>query len=92
MQGPSGSSKSIAQWYFGLTAFVAVAGITVNGIVAWRDAEEVGRFSPGLARLLNTFAFFTIESNLLVAVTSFLLFLRSGAGRARSSAGAGWLG
>ena len=88
MQGPSRSSKSIAQWYFGLTALVAVAGITVNGIVAWRDAEEIGRFSPGLRRLLNTFAFFTIESNLLVAVTSFLLFL-SLARPGRSSAGAG---
>ena len=75
MRGPPNSSRSIAQWYFGLTAFVAVAGITVNGIVAWRDAEEIGRFSPGVFRLLNTFAFFTIESNLLVAVTSFLLFL-----------------
>jgi hypothetical protein len=75
VNGSSVPSKTIAQWYFGLTAFVAVAGITVNGIVAWRDAEEIGRFSPGLLRLLNTFAFFTIESNLLVAVTSFLLFL-----------------
>jgi hypothetical protein len=72
VQGPS---KSIAQWYFGLTALVAVAGVTVNGIVAWRDADEIGRFSPGFARLLNTFAFFTIESNLLVGITAFLLFL-----------------
>ena len=75
MHGLSRSSKSTAQWYFGLTALVAVAGIAVNGIVAWQDAEEIGRFSPGLFRLLNTFAFFTIESNLLIAVTSFLLFL-----------------
>ncbi len=70
------SSRSIAQWYFGLTALVALAGITINGIVAWRDAEEIGRFSPGFFRLLNTFAFFTIESNLLVGVTAFLLFLK----------------
>ncbi len=70
------SSRSIAPLYFGLTALVAVAGITINGIVAWRDTEEVGRFSPGFLRLLNTFAFFTIESNLLVGATAFLLFLK----------------
>jgi hypothetical protein len=72
---PWSASKSTAQWYFGVTALVAAAGVTVNGIVAWRDAEEIGRFSPGVARLLNTFAFFTIESNVLVGVTAFLLFL-----------------
>ena len=75
MRDPSSSSRSTAQWYFGLTALVAAAGVTVNGIVAWRDAEEIGRFSPGFARLLNTFVFFTIESNVLVGVTAFLLFL-----------------
>jgi hypothetical protein len=73
--GSPRTSRSIAQWYFGLTAVVAVAGVSVNGIVAWRDTEAVGRFSPGLFRLLNTFAFFTIESNLLVCVTASLLFL-----------------
>ena len=75
MHDASTPSKSAAQWYFGATALIAVAGVTVNGIVAWRDAEEIGRFSPGVARLLNTFAFFTIESNVLVGVTAFLLFL-----------------
>jgi hypothetical protein len=49
--------------------------VTVNGIVAWRDAEDVGRFGPGFFRLLDTFAFFTIESSLLIGVTAFLLFL-----------------
>jgi hypothetical protein len=77
VHGPSSSSRSIAQWFFGLTALVAALGVTVNGIVAWRDAEAIGRFSPGLFRLLNTFVFFTIESNLLVGATAFLLFLNA---------------
>ena len=76
MRTAGGARRTTAQWYFGLTALIALAGITVNGIVAWRDTEDIGRFSPGLLRLLNTFAFFTIESNLLVCATSFLLFLR----------------
>jgi hypothetical protein len=58
-----------------LTALVVLVGVTVNGIVAWRDTEAVGRFSPGLFRLLNTFVFFTIQSNLLVGIPAFLLFL-----------------
>lgn len=68
-------SKSAAQLYYGLLAAVVLLGVTVNGIVAWQDTEAVGRFSPGFFRLLNTFAFFTIQSNLLVGVTSFLLCL-----------------
>lgn len=63
--------RTLAQWWFALTAAVVFVGVPMNAIVAYQNDE--GFFSPGIARFFNTFAFFTIQSNLIVGVTCLLL-------------------
>ena len=60
-----------ARAWFGSTAFAVFAGIIVQ-LIAVAD-EEGGRFSSPAARSFNVFCFFTIQSNLIVGVTSLLL-------------------
>jgi len=64
--------QSLARWWFGFTALAVLVGVIVNGIVAYRAGN--GFFSPGIARFFNTFAFFTIQSNILVGLSCFFLF------------------
>jgi hypothetical protein len=54
-----------------LTVLAVVAAVLVNGLVAY-DSDD-GRFSPGIARFANTFAYFTILSNMLTGIVSYLL-------------------
>jgi len=57
--------------WFGATALVVLLGIIVQVIVS-ANAKGVHFHTP-LTRGLNVFAFFTIQSNLIVGVTSLLL-------------------
>jgi hypothetical protein len=51
-----------------------LAGVVISAITAANNAH--GHFHPAAARAANAFAFFTIQSNLLVGVATFLLALR----------------
>jgi hypothetical protein len=64
--------QTLARWWFGLTALAVFIGVVVNGVVAYR--ADNGFFSPGIARFFNTFAFFTVQSNILVGLSCYLLF------------------
>lgn len=62
-----------AQIWFAATAVCVAAGVTVSVLTAVHATG--GRFHNGVERGFNTFAFFTIQSNLIVGVTSVLLAL-----------------
>jgi hypothetical protein len=64
--------QTLARWWFGFTALAVFSGVVVNGLVAYR--ADNGFFSPGIARFFNSFAFFTIQSNILVGLSCYLLF------------------
>jgi len=67
--------------WFGATAGCALVGVLLSAITAANNGN--GHFHPAAARAANTFAFFTIDSNLLVALATGLLALSLG----RSSTG-----
>jgi hypothetical protein len=60
--------------WFAATAACAVLGIAISVITAINNTG--GHFHPGVSRAFNTFTFFTIDSNLLVAAGALLLALR----------------
>lgn len=51
-----------------------LAGVVISGITAANN--EGGHFHPAAARAANAFAFFTIDSNLLVGLATLLLAVR----------------
>ena len=61
----------VARAVFAVTALVAFAGVLLNALVAYRN--EGGAFDTGIERFLNAFAFFTIQSNILMGVSALLL-------------------
>jgi hypothetical protein len=62
-----------ARAWFGLTTLVVFVGITIQVIVTANAGASF--FHTATSRALNVFAFFTIQSNLIVGVTSLLLAL-----------------
>ena len=66
-------SAKWARVWFAATALCVAAGIAISVYTA---VQTPGRFHTGTERALNTFAFFTIQSNLIVGATSLLLALR----------------
>lgn len=67
-------SRRWARVWFGATAACVAAGVVISAVTAANNAA--GHFHPAAARLFNTLAFFTIQSNLLVGVAALLLALR----------------
>jgi hypothetical protein len=63
-----------ARVWFGATAGCVAAGVVISAVTAANNAD--GHFHPAAARLFNTLAFFTIQSNLLVGVAALLLAIR----------------
>jgi hypothetical protein len=63
-----------ARVWFGATAVCVAAGVVISAVTAANNAA--GHFHPGAARLFNTLAFFTIQSNLLVGAAALLLAIR----------------
>jgi len=63
-----------ARVWFAATAVCVVAGVTISVFTAVH--ARGGRFANGTERAFNTFAFFTVQSNLIVGVTSVLLAVR----------------
>lgn len=71
--GPLAGPRA-ARVCFGLTALVVAAGLLIQLVVTARYTG--GRFPTLGPRLVNLFCYFTIESNVLVAVSCLLLALR----------------
>jgi hypothetical protein len=67
-------SPGWARVWFGATAGCVATGVVISAVTAANNAE--GHFHPAVARLFNTFAFFTIQSNLLVGIAALLLAIR----------------
>lgn len=63
-----------ARIWFGLTALCVVVGVGMQVVINARTPEYFGGSSLG--RAANVFAFFTIQSNVIVGVTSALLAVR----------------
>jgi hypothetical protein len=66
-------SSTWARWWFAATALCAAAGVALSVVSA---VQTPGHFPTGTERAFNTFAFFTIQSNLLAGATSLLLAIR----------------
>jgi hypothetical protein len=64
-------SKGARLW-FGATAGCVVAGVALSVYTA---VQGPGHFTTGIQRGFNTFAFFTIQANLIVGATTLLLAL-----------------
>lgn len=64
-----------ARLWFATTAACVAAGVVVNALVAAHSSA--GFFDTGMKRAFNTFAFFTIQSNLLVGIACALLAIRT---------------
>ena len=62
--------RSLARGWFVLTGVLVLVAIAIQVPVS--AAVETGFFGTPLYRGLNVFAFFTIQSNLLVAVSALL--------------------
>ncbi|HEY3606749.1 MAG TPA: Pr6Pr family membrane protein [Pseudonocardiaceae bacterium] len=64
----------MARVWFGMTALVVLVGLVVQAMVTARATGGV--FPTAGGRLVNLLFFFTIDSNVIVGVTSMLLALR----------------
>ena len=63
----------MSRLWFAVTAAIAFSAVVIQVIVA---AGMPGHFTTPLEKSLNVFAFFTIQSNIIVGVTCLLLALR----------------
>lgn len=63
-----------ARIWFGLTALVAFTALVLQVILT--SGEATGKFPDLGPRLFNLFCYFTIDSNVIVAVTTLLLAVR----------------
>lgn len=68
-----GVSARWARVLFAVTALSAAAGVALSVYTA---VHGTGRFRTGTERGFNTFAFFTIQSNLIAGATALLLAVR----------------
>jgi hypothetical protein len=67
-------NQRLARGWFAATALAVLAGLVIQAFVT--AAATGGVFHPATGRVLNLLAFFTIDSNVIVGVTSLLLALR----------------
>src|SRR6478609_4467810 len=64
-------SPLLARVWFGATAFAVLTGLALQVQATW--TSEAGYFDTAPARLANMFCFFTVQSNVVVMVTTGLL-------------------
>lgn len=64
----------LARWFFGLTSALVTFGLVLQLEVAARN--DNGLFVAVPARIVNVLSYFTIQSNVLVALTTGLLAVR----------------
>jgi hypothetical protein len=62
-----------ARAWFAVTALCVAAGVALS---AYTAVKIPGHFPTGVERGFNTFAFFTVDSNLIVGGTTTLLAIR----------------
>ena len=62
-----------ARLWFAVTALCVLAGVALS---VYSAARGPGHFQTGIERAFNTFAFFTIQSNLIAGGTALLLAVR----------------
>jgi hypothetical protein len=65
------NNERAARTFFGVTSALVTAGLVLQVVLAVRNDE--GLFESGFGRLVNTLSYFTVQSNILVAVTTGLL-------------------
>jgi hypothetical protein len=76
-----GGRTTIGRTWHALTAALALAGLCISLVMAAAHGPAATEaFVSPAARTLNIFAYFTIQSNLVVAITCLLLALRPGFG------------
>lgn len=63
----------VARWWFGATALAVFVGVGVQLPVS--ASADGGFFTEPWERVANTFAYFTVQSNLIVGITSLWLLL-----------------
>jgi hypothetical protein len=71
------ASRSRAKWarmWFGATAACVAAGVIISVFTAAHNSS--GHFRTPVERAFNTFAFFTVQSNLIVGATTLLLAVK----------------
>ena len=74
---PDGFPKPPAKWsrlWFAVTALCVVGGVAISVFTAAHNSA--GHFHTPVERAFNTFAFFTVQSNLIVGITALLLALQ----------------
>jgi hypothetical protein len=69
-------SPKWARLWFAATAACVVAGVTISAFTAANGQPKTAHFHAPAARFFNTFAFFTVQSNLLIGVAALLLAIR----------------
>jgi len=62
-----------ARLFFGLTSGVVTLGLALQLVIILTKGNASGSFATTPARVVNFFSFFTVQSNILVAVTTGLL-------------------
>lgn len=62
-----------ARLFFGATSAIVTFGLVLQLILAITKESGAGAFESTPARIVNFFSFFTVQSNILVAVTTGLL-------------------
>lgn len=62
-----------ARLYFWLTSAVVSLGLVLQLVLVMSSESGAGSFESTPARLVNYFSFFTVQSNILVAITTGLL-------------------
>ncbi len=65
-----------ARVFFGATSVIVTFGLVLQLILAVTKESGAGSFESTPARIVNFFSFFTVQSNILVAVTTGLLAQR----------------
>ncbi len=65
------NNERTARIFLGTTSALVTFGLVLQIVLAVRNDE--GLFESGLGRLVNTLSYFTVQSNILVAVTTGLL-------------------
>jgi hypothetical protein len=66
----------LARIWFGCTSAVVAAGLVLQLVLVINRDRSEGAFASAPARILNFFSFFTVQSNIAVAVTTGLLARR----------------
>jgi hypothetical protein len=67
-------NSTSARVWFGATAAAAAIGIGIQAVLVAGNSS--GHFGTPAARVFNLFCFFTVESNVIVCVTTLLLAMR----------------